>query len=109
MSNQDLAFVRPGQRADLSVASYDQNRYGTIGATVRTIGTDALPPDETYKFERFPVSLRLDRQYVQNEGKRYPLQAGMAIAVNLRLDKRTILDLLASSMLNSTDSVRTIR
>jgi HlyD family secretion protein len=109
MSNLDLAFVRPGQRADLSVASYDQNRYGTIGATVRTIGTDALPPDETYKFERFPVSLRLDRQYVQNEGKRYPLQAGMAIAVDLRLDKRTILDLLVSSMLNSTDSVRTIR
>jgi multidrug resistance efflux pump len=35
MSNQDLAFVRPGQRADLSVASYDPNRYGTIGATDR--------------------------------------------------------------------------
>jgi NAD/NADP transhydrogenase beta subunit len=35
--------------------------------------------------------------------------AGMAIAVNLHLDKRTILDLLASSMFNTTDSVRTIR
>ena len=109
MGNQDLAFVRPGQKADISVVSYDRSRYGTIAATVRTIGTDALPPDETYKYERFPVSLRLERQYVQKAGKRYPLQAGMGIGVDLRLEKRTILELLKSALLKGTDAVRTIR
>jgi hemolysin D len=109
VSNMDLAFVRPGQIADLAFAAYDRNRYGTIEGTVNTIGTDALPADETYNFIRFPISLNLSRQYVEAEGKRYPLQAGMALTADLRLEKRTILDLFMSSVMRSTDAVRTIR
>lgn len=44
ISNQDLAFVRPGQKADIALAAYDRNKYGTIPGSVSTIGTDALPP-----------------------------------------------------------------
>lgn len=109
VSNADLAFVRPGQRADIAIAAYDRNRYGTIEGTVTTIGTDALPPDETYKYIRFPVGLDLSRQYVEAGGVRYPLQAGMALTADLRLEKRTILDLLMSSVMRSTNAVRTIR
>lgn len=109
VSNMDLAFVRPGQSADIAIAAYDRNRYGTIEGTVSTIGTDALPPDETYNFIRFPVSLNLSRQYVEADGKRHPLQAGMALTADLRLEKRTILDLFMSSVLRSTDAVRTLR
>ncbi len=109
VSNQDLAFVRTGQSADIALAAYDRSKYGTIGGTVSTIGTDALPPDGTYKFTRFPIGLKLARQYVESQGKRYPLQAGMAISADLRLEKRTVLDLFMSAMLRNADVVRTIR
>jgi multidrug efflux pump subunit AcrA (membrane-fusion protein) len=81
----------------------------TIGGTVSTIGTDALPPDTTYEFTRFPIDLKIARQYVESAGKRYPLQAGMALTADLRLEKRTVLDLFMSSVLRNTDAVRTIR
>jgi len=109
MGNEDLAFVRPGQQADVSVVSYDRSRYGTIEATVQTIGTDALPADETFRFERFPVSLQLQRQDLQLGDQRFQLQAGMAIQVDLRLDKRTLLSLLTSSLARDANAVRTLR
>ena len=107
--NQDLAFVRRGQSADVAVQAYDRNKYGTIRATVSTIGTDALPPDETYNYARFPIGLTLERQDLESGGKRYPLQAGMAISADLRLEKRTVLDLFSSAVFRNADAVRTIR
>ena len=53
-----------------------------------SIGTDALPPDETseLKVPRFPVKLKLARQYLEVDGQRFGLQAGMALTANLNLD-----------------------
>lgn len=109
VSNQDLAFVRKGQTADIALQAYDRSKFGTIPATVTTIGTDALPPDDTYNFTRFPIGLRLSRQYLESQGKRYPLQAGMALAADLRLEKRTVLELFSSAVFRNADAVRTIR
>lgn len=109
VSNQDLAFVRKGQTADIAIQAYDRSRFGTIRGTVTTIGTDALPPDETYKFTRFPIGLSLSRQYLDAQGKRYPLQAGMALTADLRLEKRTVLELFSSAVFRKADAVRTIR
>jgi len=109
ISNQDLAFVRPGQKADIALAAYDRNKYGTIPGSVSTIGTDALPPDDTVKFPRFPIDLNLSRQYVSSDGKRFALQAGMAVTADLYLERRTVLELFSSSILRNTNAVRTIR
>lgn len=109
VSNRDLAFVRPGQQAELSIEAYDPIRFGRIPAKVKTIGTDALPPDDTYNYPHFPVSLTLSRQTLSNYGRDYPLQAGMAVTANLKLEQRTIMDLLISVIGRSSDSVRTIR
>ena len=109
VNNQDLAFVRPGQTADIAIQSYDRNKYGTIQASVSTIGTDSLPPDATYRYSRFPIGLTLSRQYIESEGRRYQLQAGMALTADLRLEKRTVLDLFGSAVLRNANAVRTIR
>ena len=109
IANQDLAFVRPGQRADLAFAAYDRNKYGTMPGFVTTIGTDALPPDETFNYPRVPINVRLSRQYVEADGKRFQLQAGMALTADLHLDRRTVLELFTSSFVRNANAVRTIR
>jgi len=109
IDNKDLAFVRQGQRADISLAAYDRNKYGTIPGSVSTIGTDALPPDGTFRFPHFPIDLRLAHQYLEAEGKRFQLQAGMAVTADLHLERRTVLDLFTSSILRNANAVRTIR
>lgn len=109
VSNTDLAFVRPGQKAEINILAYDRTKYGTVPAVITTIATDALPPDENYKFPHFPVYLRLTKQTVTADGKDYPLQAGMAISTEMKLEKRSVLELFFSSFLRTTDAVRTLR
>ena len=105
----DLAFVRPGQSAEVEFPAYRRDTYGWLPAVVTGIGTDALPPDETNKFSRFPVKLRLSKQYLESKGKRYSLQAGMALTANLRLEKASLLELFASRFSGGARAIRTIR
>ncbi|MEI8250460.1 MAG: HlyD family efflux transporter periplasmic adaptor subunit [Synechococcus sp. ELA057] len=109
VSNLDLAFVRPGQAAEISLVAYDPSRYGYLDAKVATIGTDALPPDAQFKEPRFPVGLRLNSQSLRRNGEVFPLQAGMAISADLKLEKRTLLELFFSSIAKSTRSLQGMR
>lgn len=109
ISNQDLSFVRPGQRADLAVDAYDPSRYGYLPATVGTIGTDSIPPDDQYNYPRFPVSLKLAAQAMRRDGLTFPLQAGMAVSADLKLEKRSLLELMFSSVSKATRSLQSMR
>ena len=42
VSNDDVGFVRPGQRATLKIATFDFRRYGTIEGTVTNVARDAV-------------------------------------------------------------------
>jgi HlyD family secretion protein len=107
--NADLAFVREGQTAKVSVQAYDRNKYGTIDATVKTISRDAVEAKAAGETPKFPVTLLLARQTLLHEGKQYELQPGMAVSADLKLDRRSILDLLMSRFTNGADALRTIR
>jgi HlyD family secretion protein len=111
MPDADLAFVRPGQSAELEFPAYRRDKYGWLPAKVISIGTDALPPEEgsATKTQRFPVKLRLARQYLEADGKRYSLQAGMAVVANLKLDKASILELWFTRISGGARALRTIR
>jgi hemolysin D len=107
--NADLAFVREGQTAKVSVDAYDRNKYGTIDATVKTISRDIVEAKTPGEMPRFPVTLQLARQTLLHEGKQYELQPGMAVRADLKLDRRSILELLTSRFTNGADALRTIR
>lgn len=107
--NRDLAFVFPGQQADVSVEAYDRSRYGLLPAQVSVIGTDALPPDDVYNFSRFPITLKLSSQALRRDGQTFPLQAGMAITADLKLEKRTLLELFFSRILSSARALQGMR
>ena len=42
VSNTDVGFVRPGQRATLKIATFDFRRYGTVQGTVTNVARDAV-------------------------------------------------------------------
>lgn len=109
VSNQDLAFVRPGQAAEIAVDAYDPSRYGYLGATVVTIGTDSIPADEQFNYPRFPISLRLASQALRRDGASFPLQAGMAVSADLKLEKRSLLELMFSSISQATRALQGMR
>ncbi|MCP9943199.1 HlyD family efflux transporter periplasmic adaptor subunit [Cyanobium sp. ATX 6E8] len=107
--NRDLAFIRPGQKAEVGFTAYDPTLYGTLPAVVATISEDALPPSPEYDYPHFPITLALEKQVLQSKGQRFALQPGMALNAHIKLQKRTILQLLFSRFNQTLDAVRTVR
>jgi multidrug resistance efflux pump len=107
--NRDLAFIRPGQKAEVGFTAYDPTLYGTLPAVVATISEDALPPSPEYDYPHFPITLALEKQVLQSKGQRFALQPGMALNAQIKLQKRTILQLFFSRFNQTLDAVRTVR
>jgi len=107
--NTDLAFIRSGQKAEIAFSAYDKSLYGTLPASVLRVSEDALPPSEEYDYPNFPITLTLSRQAITARGRSFALQPGMAITAEIKLQKRTVMQLLFSRFNQSLDAVRTMR
>lgn len=107
--NRDIGFVRKGQNAKVRVDAFPFTRYGELVGQVIQIGADALPPDSSKNFYRFPVKLKLDQSFLESKGVQIPLQSGMSITSNLKLREKRLISLISDLLVDQTDSVKSIR
>ena len=109
VSNKDIGFVKAGQKAKVRVDAFPFTRYGEIDGTVEKIAADALPPDNSNQFYRFPINLGLEKSYLESRGVQIPLKSGMSITTNLKLRDKRVISLISDLLVDQTDSVSTIR
>lgn len=107
--DEDLAFLRPGQSAQVAVSAYDPSRYGLAKARVTQVGSDALPPTTAIPYPHVPVQLELEQQQLQRGGLRFALQPGMAVTAQVNLQQRTLLQLFFSRLGQGLTAVRSLR
>jgi multidrug efflux pump subunit AcrA (membrane-fusion protein) len=107
--NQTISLIRAGQSARIAIQAYDPSLYGLLPARVSQVGTDALPATEAVRYPHFPVTLTLEQPFLSSRGQRFELQAGMAITAQIKLQRRTLLQLLFSGFQQGLTSVRTLR
>ena len=103
--NDAIGFVRPGQKADISLTSFNASDYGRLPATVLRVGSDALTPEEQTRVLGtnasglyFPAVLQLDRQQLQLGKISVPLQAGMSLTADLHLRDRRFLSVITGRL-----------
>ena len=108
VSNEDVGFVRQGQKVKLKLAAFQFQKYGLIQGKVLQVTADAseAPPGPRTEQQTGrdrpsgPLSFRaiveLDAQELAADGQRYPLQAGMQVASEIHLGTRTVLEYLLS-------------
>lgn len=103
LPNTAIGFVRVGQRADLSIDTFNSSDYGRIPATVQRIGSDALTPQELAQALGsdanglyFPAVLKLQRQSLKLHDRSAPLQAGMSLTADILLRERRFINILTS-------------
>ena len=109
VSNKDIGFVKAGQKAKVRVDAFPFTRYGEIDGAVEKIAADALPPDNSNQFYRFPINLGLEKSYLESRGVQIPLKSGMSITTNLKLRDKRVISLISDLLVDQTDSVSTIR
>ncbi|MBD2346325.1 HlyD family efflux transporter periplasmic adaptor subunit [Anabaena subtropica] len=110
ITNKDIGFVRKGMKVDVRIESFPFSQFGDIKGEIIDIGSDALQPDEIYKFYRFPARVKLDRQYLQIQDKQISLQSGMSITANIKVrEERTVMSLFTEMFTKQIDSLKEVR
>lgn len=107
--NKDIGFVKTGQEAMVRVDAFPFSRYGELDGKVKQIAADALPPNQSQRFYRFPVKLELDRSYLESRGAKIPLQSGMSVTSNLKLRDKRVISLISDLLVDQTDSIKSLR
>lgn len=109
IASSDIGFVRVGKPVDISIDSFPATDFGVLAGRLKSIGSDALPPDERNQVYRFPAIVGLDsQQFKLNGGKILPLQVGMSLTANIKLRKVSYLQLLLGGFKDKTDALRRI-
>jgi hemolysin D len=109
ISNKDIGFVKPGMPVDVRVETFNFSEFGDIKGQVVSIGSDALPADQAHPYERFPATIKLDKQSLMVKGKPAVLSSGMALSANIKLRTRTVMSIFTDAFIKQEDALKTIR
>jgi membrane fusion protein, hemolysin D len=123
VSNRDIGFVHPGERAAIKVDTFDFTRYGLLRGTVTGVSQDAIERDRgdggsgrqeppafagasPFKDQELAYAARiaLDRTAVEVGGKPAELSPGMAVTVEIKTGRRRVIDFLLSPLLRYKDA-----
>ena len=107
--SSQIGFVKVGMPAELSIDSFPATDFGVLEGSVKTIGSDALPPSQQDNRPeyRYPAMIQLSSQQLKlKSGNELPLQVGMSLSSNIKLRKVSYLQLLLGSFQDKVSSLR---
>ena len=117
LSNRDIGFVHPGQKAEIKVDTFNFTRYGLLDGVVHSVSTDAITRDRPQSGSNdraagtaqsssepkgqeleYAARISLDRTHMQVEDKLVKLGPGMAVTVEIKTGARKIISYLLSPL-----------
>lgn len=107
--NKDIGFVKVGQNAKVRVDAFPSSRYGEINGSVSLIGADALEPDQTANYYRFPVKINLEQSFLETKGIEIPLRTGMSVTSNLQIRNKRAITLISDFFSGQLESIKALR
>jgi len=106
LDNQDIGFVKPGQRVVVKVATYPFQRYGYLEGTVENISPDAIQDDKKGLIYKAKIKLNDDKSSKQNQLKLLP---GMNISAEITTGQRRIIELFLDPLMTKADESLKVR
>ena len=106
LDNQDIGFVKPGQRAVVKVATYPFQRYGYLEGIVENISPDAIQDDKKGLIYKAKIKLNDDKSSKQNQLKLLP---GMNISAEITTGQRRIIEFFLDPLMTKADESLKVR
>ena len=106
LDNQDVGFVKPGQRVVVKVATYPFQRYGYLEGTVENISPDAIQDDKKGLVYRAKIKLNDDKSSKQNQLKLLP---GMSVSAEITTGQRRIIEFFLDPLMTKADESLKVR
>jgi hemolysin D len=101
ISNQDIGYVRAGQRAEIKIHTFPFTKYGVIDATVENVAEDATVDEKQGLIYR--ARLLMDKGTIMVGGRETPLLPGMAVSAEIATDQRRLIEFFLAPLLRMKD------
>ena len=116
LANRDVGFVHAGQAVKVKIETFNFTRYGLVDGHVVDVSKDVVVQDDSRQpgapdaaagdarrpSATYVARIALDRTTMMIDGRREPLQPGMAITAEIKTGNRSILDYLLSPIARHT-------
>lgn len=107
ISPRDIAFIHPGQEAQIKVTAYDYAIYGGLKGIVATIAPDTLRDEIKPEVVYYPVFIRTESDVLVNKaGKQFPIVPGMVTTADIRTGSKTVWDYLTKPFNKAGEALR---
>jgi hemolysin D len=95
MPSENTGFLKTGMPVKVKFDAYPFQDYGVIEGKVQKVSPDSKLVDVgNGKIEAFEVDVMLDRNYIQSQGKRIPLNLGQTATAEVIVRQRQTIDLI---------------
>ncbi|NPD17068.1 HlyD family efflux transporter periplasmic adaptor subunit [Xinfangfangia sp. D13-10-4-6] len=107
ISPRDIAFIHPGQQAQVKISAYDYAIFGGLTGEVVTISPntvrDEVKPDQLF----YRVYIRtLSNELTNANGQRFPIVPGMIATVDVRTGEKTVWQYLIKPFNRAQEALR---
>ena len=98
----DIAFLHPGQKAMVKLTAYDFSIYGGLEAELEHISADSIINEEDGE-SYYIIRLRTNKNYLEKNGDKLNIIAGMTADVDILTGKKSVLDYILKPILKARD------
>ncbi|MBD2089113.1 HlyD family type I secretion periplasmic adaptor subunit [Microcoleus sp. FACHB-1515] len=110
VANADIANIRVGMPVDVRVDAFPFTEFGSIDGVVTKVGSEAVATEtQTPGQTVFPVEVRLDQQFLQQQSEQFVLVPGMTLVANIRVRERAPISYVTEELTKAIDRMRAVR
>jgi adhesin transport system membrane fusion protein len=107
VSPRDIAFIHPGLDALVKFTAYDYAIYGGLKGKVTTISPDTIQDEVKRDLYYYRVYVLTSSDHLTNKAnKQFPISPGMIATVDIKTDKKTVLDYLIKPINRAREALR---
>lgn len=99
--NQDIGFVRPGQRATIKVESFPYTRYGYIEGVVQSVSHDAIQDEKLGLV--YQARVKMATTVMEVNGVNVNLTSGMVLTAEIKTGKRRVIEYILDPLQRGAD------
>lgn len=105
--NKDIGFLKVGQEAEVKLDTFPFQKYGTLKGKVVWLSPDAIEDEKLGPV--YKMKVELEKMQINVDGKSIAVSPGMALTVEVKTNKRRIIEFFLSPIVKYASESLTLR
>ncbi|HCL81297.1 MAG TPA: HlyD family type I secretion periplasmic adaptor subunit, partial [Nitrospiraceae bacterium] len=105
--NKDIGFLKVGQEAEVKLDTFPFQKYGTVKGKVTAISPDAFEDEKLGPV--YKIKVTIEKLKIYADDRYIPVAPGMSVSVEVKTNKRRIIEFFLSPIVKYAKESLTLR